>query len=255
MPTAPTSILLVNNGLHIEINDRSQPPDRQGRCRGRRRHRRWKSALTTILDMEDCVAAVDAEDKVAGLSQLARPDERHADGRSSKRAARRSSARSIPDRDYTAPDGERLRLPGRSLMLIRNVGHHMITDAVLDATGEEIPEGMLDAAVTGADRDARPQAARAGSSNSRTGSVYIVKPKMHGPDEVALTCELFGRVEKMLGLPAQHAEDRHHGRGAPHHGQSQGLHPARVGAHRASSTPASSTAPATRSTPRWKPVR
>ena len=193
---APGSVLLVKNNLHIDLII-----DKQGRIGASDKAGIndivLESAISTIMDCEDSVAAVDGADKVLayqnwlGLMDGSLSVEMQKGGKSFTRALH-------TDRQYTAPDGTERVLHGRSLMLVRNVGHLMTNPAILLKDGQEIPEGIMDAFMTvlGAMPD------RTKKGNSRCGSVYIVKPKMHGPEEVAFACEIFSEVEALLSLPA-----------------------------------------------------
>ena len=193
---SPEGVLLKNNNLHVELyfNKKTQigKADKAGIA-----DVILESALSAIMDCEDSVAAVDAEDKILAYSNwlgLMKRDLTCNFTKNGKTLRRRL----LPDRQYTSPQGSQFQLKGRALMLVRNVGHLMTNPAILDKQGNEIGEGFMDAMFTVAiamhDLDRK-------SGNSVTGSVYIVKPKMHGPEEVAFTDEIFTEVEKALGLP------------------------------------------------------
>ena len=194
-PENPTSVLLKKNGLHIDLQ--INPDGQIGKIyQAGINNIVLESALSTIMDCEDSVAAVDGEDKVLayknwlGLMTGSLSVEMQKGGKTFTRSLN-------ADREYMAPDGTALCLHGRSLMLVRNVGHLMTNPAILLKDGSEIPEGILDAFMTVL--GALPDLERKG--NSRTGSVYIVKPKMHGPEEVSFACDIFTAVEGLLGLP------------------------------------------------------
>ena len=195
--SAPKAVLLKHNGNHFEIQiDRSSQIGQTDAAGVK--DVLMEAALTTIMDCEDSVAAVDAEDKVIAFKNwlsLMKGDLAEEVAKGGSTFTRTMN----PDRVYTAANGGELTLHGRSLLFVRNVGHLMTNDAILDKDGNEVPEGIMDGLVTSliAIHNLTGNTSR---KNSRTGSMYIVKPKMHGPEEAAFTNELFGRIEDVLGL-------------------------------------------------------
>ncbi len=195
--SAPTAIVLVHNGLHFEIQIDASTPVGQSDAAGVK-DILMESALTTIMDCEDSVAAVDAEDKVVVYKNwlgLMKGDLSETVSKGGKSFTRTLNA----DRQYIGANGGTVTLPGRALMFVRNVGHLMTNEAILDKDGKEVPEGILDGIFTVliAIHDLK----RSENKNSRAGSVYIVKPKMHGPEEVGFANRLFGAIEDLLDLP------------------------------------------------------